>query len=435
MRKQLRRRVAALSVTLALTLAFLLAMPASALFGREAAEPTGVTAFSKNGPITGTISFSTDDFQVSGDGELSSIIVTSLPDPTAGVLTVAGQLVSEGSEIAMNAISALQFNPLLDPSLTSTSFTFTPVFDRGLMGEAVTVGLFLLQNENAAPVAEELKLTTYKNVEVQGTFAGVDPEGDLLTFRLVSKPARGTVTQEQEGSANFTYTPYENKTGKDAFTYVAVDAVGNTSAPVTVSIKIEKQKTKVTYSDMTGVEGHREAVRLAEAGLLVGEKMGDQYFFRPTETMSRAQFTALVLAAAGIDALEGVTVTGFADDEVMATWAKPYVSAALLAGVVQGNYGDNGQIVFRADASITTAEAAVLLDRALNVTDVHDVSSVMAVSPAWCVQAVANLSSCGALPASAVISEPLTRAQAAIMIDRALTLIENRQSSSWLPWK
>ena len=435
MRKQLRRRVAALSVTLSLTLSFLLAMPASALFGRENIEPTGVTAFSKNGPITGTISFSTDDFQVSGDGSLSSIIVTSLPDPTAGVLTVGGQLVTEGSEIAMSAINGLQFNPLLAPSLTSTSFTFTPVFDRGLMGEAVTVGLFLLQSENAAPVAEALKLCTYKNVEVQGTFAAVDPEGDLLTFRLVSKPARGTVTQDAEGSAGFTYTPYENKTGKDAFTYVAVDSVGNTSAPVTVSIKIEKQKTKVTYSDMTGVEGHREAVRLAEEGLLVGEQMGDQYFFRPTETMSRAQFTALVLAAAGIDALEGVTVTGFADDEVMATWAKPYVSAALMAGLVQGTYGENGQVVFYGDTAITTAEAAVLLDRALNVTDVADISSVMAVSPAWCVQAVANLDSCGALPASAVLSEPLTRAQAAIMIDRALEIMENRQSSSWLPWK
>lgn len=436
MRKQLRRRVAALAVTLSLTLASLLAMPASALFGRETTtEPIGVTAFSKNGPVTGTISFSPDDFQVSGNGNLSSIILTSLPDPAAGVLTIGGQPVPEGSEVAMSAINGLQFNPLITPSLTSTSFTFTPVFDRGLMGESVTVGLFLLQSENAPPVAEELKLCTYKNVEVQGTFAAVDPEGDLLTFRLVSKPARGTVTQDQEGSAQFTYTPYENKTGKDAFTYVAVDAVGNTSAPVTVSIKIEKQKTKVTYSDMTNVEGHREAVRLAEEGLLVGEKMGDQYFFRPTETMSRAQFTALAMAAANIEALEGVTVTGFADDEVMATWAKPYVSAALKAGVVQGTYGEDGQIIFQADASITAAEAAVILNRALNVTDVTDVSSVMAVAPVWCAQAVANLSSCGALPASAVLSEPLTRAQAAVMIDRALELMESRQSKSWLPWK
>ena len=118
-------------------------------------------------------------------------------------------------------------------------------------------------------------------MEVQGTFAAVDPEGDILTFQLISKPARGTVSLAEDGSGQFTYTPYENKTGKDAFTYVAIDAKGNTSSPATVSVKIEKQKTKVTYSDMTGVEGHREAVRLAEAGILVGEQMGNGYFFRP----------------------------------------------------------------------------------------------------------------------------------------------------------
>ena len=50
----------------------------------------------------------------------------------------------------------------------------------------------------------------------------------------------------EDGSSEFVYTPYENKTGKDSFTYVAVDAVGNSSDPATVKIKIEKPNTKVT---------------------------------------------------------------------------------------------------------------------------------------------------------------------------------------------
>lgn len=287
---------------------------------------------------------------------------------------------------------------------------------------------------NHPPVAEALSLNTYKNVEVQGTFAGVDPEGDLLTFQLISKPARGAVTQAEDGSAAFTYTPYENKTGKDAFTYVAVDAQGNTSSPATVSIKISKQKTKVTYSDMTGVEGHREAVHLAEAGLLVGEKMGTDYFFHPEQTMSRAQFTALALDCAGLEPLEAVTLTGFADDEVMALWAKPYVSAALRSGVVRGSFDDMGQVVFLPDAPITAAEAAVLLDRALAVTDVPAAAETMADVPAWCVQAVANLDSCGAMPASAVLSEPLTRAQAAVMLDRAINVMDSRDQGGWFNW-
>ncbi|MDE6107338.1 MAG: S-layer homology domain-containing protein [Oscillospiraceae bacterium] len=433
MSSKLSRRLTALCAAGILSFTLSALPTASALFGSNSdEEPVAVSAFSKNGPVTGTISFSPDDFQVMGDAELSSIILTSLPDSTAGILTMGQQPIPEGSEISMSAVNGLTFIPLAAPEVSSTSFTFTPVFDRGLMGEAVTVGLFLLKSENSAPVAENLSLCTYKCVEVQGTFAAVDPEGDLLTFRIVTQPGKGTVTQAEDGSAAFTYTPNNNKTGKDAFTYVAVDSVGNTSAPATVNIRIEKQKTKVTYADMTGVEGHREAIHLAEEGLLIGEQVDGQYFFHPEEVMSRSQFTALALAVSGMDPLEGVTLTGFSDDEAIAVWAKPYVSAALRSGIVQGSATADGSVIFRSDEPITTAEAAVVLNRALRVTDV---ANVMAEGDSlWYAQAVANLDSCGAMPASAIPQEPLTRAQAAIMIDRAMELMENRNQKSWWPW-
>lgn len=432
MSSKLSRRLTALCAAGILSLTLSALPAASALFGNSEKEPVSVAAFSKNGPLTGTISFSAEDFQVMGDANLSSIILTSLPDPAAGTLTIAQQPVPEGSEISMSAVNGLTFTPIAAPEISSTSFIFTPVFEQGLMGEAVTVGLFLLNGPNSAPVAENLSLSTYKNVEVQGTFSGVDPEGDLLTFQIVTKPGKGTVTQAGDGSAAFTYTPNENKTGKDAFTYVVVDAVGNTSSPATVNIRIEKQKTKVVYSDMTNAEGHREAIRLAEEGLLIGEQVDGQYFFHPQEVMSRAQFTALALAVSQMDPLEGVTLTGFSDDEAIAVWAKPYVSAALRSGIVQGSTTADGLVVFRSEEPITAAEAAVILNRALRVTDV---ANVMASGDSlWYAQAVANLDSCGAMPASAVISEPLTRSQAAIMIDRALDLMANRQSSSWWPW-
>jgi hypothetical protein len=160
--------------------------------------------------------------------------------------------------------------------------------------------------------------------------------------------------------------------------------------------------------------------------------MGDEYFFRPQEVMSRAQFTALAMAVTELDALEGVTRTGFADDEVTAAWAKPYVSAALRAGLVQGSPDEEGQPVFLADSPITAAEAAVVLDRALQVTDVVD--TLAGEEALWYTQAVANLNSCGALPASAVLSEPLTRAQAAVMLSGALDVMEARDSGSWFQW-
>jgi len=417
----------------ALTAASALLFPllgSAAPFQAEGTAPA-VAAFSKNGPAGESIAFSADDFRVEGDAALQSIVLTTLPDSGAGMLTIAGQIIPEGTEIAVAALDGLEFTPLTTPVSSTTHFTFSPVFEGGNVGEDVSVGIYLLSGNNQAPVAENLKLSTYKNVEISGSFAGVDPEGDLLTFQLVSKPARGAVTQAEAGSAAFIYTPYENKTGKDAFTYVAVDAVGNTSQPATVSIRIEKQKTKVTYSDMTGLAGHREAIRLAEAGLLVGEQMGEEYFFHPQEVMSRAQFTTLALSAAGVKPLEAVSRTGFADDETMAGWFKPYVSSALRAGLIQGAVNDDGDVIFQADAPITAAEAAVVLDRVLDVTDVIAQDTV---SPAWCSQSVANLSSCGLLPARADLNAALTRADAAIMLDGALNVLEARAETSWFSW-
>ena len=65
------------------------------------------------------------------------------------------------------------------------------------------------------------------------------------------------MTLAEDGSAKFVYTPYENKTGKDSFTYVAIDSAGNTSSEAKVTIQINKPDTKVTYADMEGDPAHK----------------------------------------------------------------------------------------------------------------------------------------------------------------------------------
>lgn len=62
---------------------------------------------------------------------------------------------------------------------------------------------------------------------------------------------------------------------------MAVDAVGNSSDPATVKIKIEKPNTKVTYADM-GRPAHKAAIRLAEEGIFVGECMVGPISSSPT---------------------------------------------------------------------------------------------------------------------------------------------------------
>ncbi len=338
--RSLRRGVLLLLMA---ALSVLMALPVSAQLLRPEPEAPAVATFAKNGTPREVFTFSADDFLVeNSDVGLDSIVLASLPDSNAGVLTLGGIDLAAGEAVALEAVSGMAFTPNSAPTVATTSFSFTPVFADGSAGADVTVDLYLLTAENSTPIARDLALSTYKNVAVQGQFSAVDPEGELLTFRLADKPARGAVTLSEDGardlalstyknvavqgqfsavdpegelltfrladkpargavtlsedgSAFFTYTPYENKTGKDSFTYVAVDAVGNVSEPATVKVKIEKANTKVTYSDMEGRSAHCSALRLAEEGILIGECMGGAHFFQPDLPVSREEFVALAM--------------------------------------------------------------------------------------------------------------------------------------------
>lgn len=437
---RLTRRAIILALTAALTAAMVI--PASAqLFGTEA-EPAvpSVAAFAKNGTVKDIITFSPSDFVVeSGDQVLDTVVLTSLPDPAAGLLTMGDIDLAVGDTIAMEAMAGMRFYPLSTPTVAATGFTFTPIFSDGSAGEDVSVSLYLLTAENAAPIAENMELSTYKNVPFTGAFSATDPEGDILTFRLVEKPKRGAVTLPEEGSNEFVYTPYENKTGKDSFTYVAVDNLGNTSAAATVKIKIDKASTKVTYADMYGVPAYKAAIRLAEKGVLIGECMGGEYFFQPDAPVSRDQFVALAMNTVGLEQLEGISRTGFADDESIPTWAKGYVSSALKSGVVQGTITENG-VSFNPDSTITRAEATVLLNRMLQVSDTTATTmfSDIDVTPAWAYQAAVNLESVDVLRTDADgalrLNEGMTRAEAAEMLSGALDVLDARQTSGWFHW-
>lgn len=173
-------------MTLASVLAALTAIPASAqLLATVQEEGPAVATFGKNGTVQEVFTFSAADFLVENtDLELDSIVLTALPDANAGILTMGNVELAVGDVVGMSAVAGLRFTPLATPTVATTSFSFTPVFSDGSAGADTTVNLYLLTAENGSPIAENLELTTYKNVAVTAQFAAVDPEGDILTFRL-----------------------------------------------------------------------------------------------------------------------------------------------------------------------------------------------------------------------------------------------------------
>ena len=430
----------ALVPLLAAALILSLAAPASAFFWNRKEEKPSVADFSKNGLVGTVISFSQEDFVLENGGgsAVSAITIDTLPDSGAGTLLMGGQAIQAGSLVEQSALGGLRFQCSPNPSLTTATFTFTPILSTNQDCEAATVTLYLLTEENQPPIARNMELSTYKNVAVTGYFDAVDADGDLLTFQLTSTPARGSVTLAEDGSSQFVYTPYENKTGSDSFTYVAVDPAGNTSPEAKVSLRIEKPSTSVIYSDLEGNSAHKAAIRLAEEGVYVGEYVNGQYFFLPDQPVTRAQFLSMAMAVSGLEPLEDVSVTGFQDDEAIPTWAKGSVSAALKAGAIQGSRNEAGAPVFEADSYITRAEATVMLNNLLGVSDVPAEVFWDGGTDHWAAQAAANLAASGVIRSedsgAAALSSQLTRSEVAELLDGALDVMAARDQGGWLPW-
>ena len=125
------------------------------------------------------------------------------------------------------------------------------------LGTAIHAGQ---EAETAAPVAENMELSTFRGTSVGGTLRANAPDGSPLTFRITTEPIKGTVTLTDDGT--FVYTPADGKRGRDYFGFRAADSSGRESQEATVIIAIRRHKPDITYSDMAGRAAGRRTVPL-----------------------------------------------------------------------------------------------------------------------------------------------------------------------------
>jgi hypothetical protein len=397
-----------------------------------------IATFSKTSEVGRDISFRSVDFlsNIVGDGELEGIVLTSLPDESEGALYCGTRALYAGEAVTTENLDELYFKPA-SKNETTTSFSFIPVFSDS-NGQITTVSIAQVSGKNSPPVAEDVEFETIKNIAVTCRFKISDPDDDKLVVRIQNPPSKGDVVISEEDPSVFIYTPYQNKTGNDSFTYVAVDPDGLISNTAKVSIRITKNGAKMTYTDMDGNPAHLAAIKLAEEGILIGERMGDNYFFNPSKVVSRGEFVAMALTCLGIEVTTPVTKTGFADDSDTPAWVKPYLSTALKQGIITGVSTLDGRRVFRSENPLTRAEALVVLNNVLNL-DEGERRPVFAddeAVPAWAMEAASKA------VANEIIQVPsdgnirpldtVTRADAAEMLFRAMEVMKKEQSRGLL---
>jgi len=97
--------------------------------------------------------------------------------------------------------------------------------------------------ENTAPEAISEAFATQVDTPFTDTLTGNDADGDSLAFALGDAPTLGEVEIDQDGS--FTYTPDEETTGEDSFTFTVSDG---TADPVTGTITVTIEAEEVAFS-------------------------------------------------------------------------------------------------------------------------------------------------------------------------------------------
>lgn len=144
---------------------------------------------------------------------------------------------------------------------------------------------------------------------------------------------------------------------------------GETNAAGIITAKVNHLGTFVvssyTPADLTDLNGHWAsdyADRLMGMNVIQGYADGT---FQPSKEITRAEFVTLLSKALALQTV--ASTTSFADEEAVPAWAKSEIAAAVQAGIVTG-YGDN---TFKPDRTITRAEMAVMMAKALKLSDVQ----------------------------------------------------------------
>lgn len=189
---------------------------------------------------------------------VATVSISVAPVNDAPVITVPGPLSStEGSLLAFTVSAAdvdgdpvslsaaglpegASFTPATGAFAWTPSFsqagqytlTFTASDGRG--GQDSRSVVVNVANVNRPPAASADEVAVDEDTSVRITLGGSDPDGDALTYRVVSGPAHGTLA----GTApDLTYTPDPSFNGTDSFTYTVSDG-HLSSAVTTVTLRV-----------------------------------------------------------------------------------------------------------------------------------------------------------------------------------------------------
>jgi gliding motility-associated-like protein len=176
-------------------------------------------------PVAGNNNRTTNE-----DTQLSSSISATDPDGDALTYTLVTD-VTHGT-LTLNSNGTYTYLP--DANYNGAD-SFVVTANDGNGGTTnITVNITVLP-VNDPPVAGNNNRTTNEDTQLSSSISATDPDGDALTYTLVTDVAHGTLTLNSDGT--YTYLPDANYNGADSFVVTANDGNGGTTN-ITVNITV-----------------------------------------------------------------------------------------------------------------------------------------------------------------------------------------------------
>lgn len=364
------------------------------------------------------IVFSASEFDdCIGVSKVGNIVITSLPAESSGVLMLGSLRVMKGQSISRSSLSSLYFEPNAGTECAQFGFCVGETSEY-----SATCVMYFLNGKNYAPTSVNIdesffNIRTFRNIAVSGKMRCADPDGDEVVFEVVSIPEKGLLTVKDRSTGEYVYTPMKNYSGKDSFSYVAVDKYGNRSAEITVDISVSRSENGTVFKDMIYDPAHYGAILLSDLGIMAGMRDDSGDVFMPEVEVTRGDFLIMAMKAAEIK-LNSSVPDNIA--EAVNQLPKDY-RACVSTAYINGLLDENEVKEFDCYGTLTKAEACVILDGILDASTPRTIpvfEDIDAV-PDYALDAVCALIEIGVLSTENGYVQPadiMTRADAARML-------------------
>lgn len=147
-------------------------------------------------------------------------------------------------------------------------------------GVVVTGTASVEWTSNRPPVAQSQTVMTPEDTALSVPLSASDPDGDALTYKVVTPPAHGVLS----GTAPaLTYTPAPDFHGSDAFTWVASDGKATSNeATVTLTVSPVNDVPRAESDSVMTPEDTPLAIRLRASDVDVGDTLAFEVVAPPT---------------------------------------------------------------------------------------------------------------------------------------------------------